>query len=113
MAVVRHVFPGLAPDFLVPAEHAEASLRKPWAPGDRVRRTFEKVSGATKSKETVNGVVVKTNWWRERPEDLEEALAALDDPKPNATRTSRLSRCLLYTSPSPRDATLSRMPSSA
>ena len=92
VAVVRHVFPGLAPDFLVPAEHAEASLRKPWAPGDRVRRTFEKVSGATKSKETVNGVVVKTNWWRERPEDLEEALAALDDPKPNASRTSRLSR---------------------
>ena len=27
--------------------------------------------------------------------------------------TARLSACLLYTSPSPRDATLSRMPSSA
>ena len=32
----------------------------------------------------------------------------IDVPKPRTTKT-----CLLYTSPSPRDATLSRMPSSA
>ena len=31
----------------------------------------------------------------------------------NITNGSRLETCLLYTSPSPRDATLSRMPSSA
>ena len=31
----------------------------------------------------------------------------------NAIRLGRLKACLLYTSPSPRDATLSRMPSSA
>ena len=30
-----------------------------------------------------------------------------------ASRTTKAVRCLLYTSPSPRDATLSRMPSSA
>ncbi len=30
-----------------------------------------------------------------------------------ALKTSMLSDCLLYTSPSPRDATLSRMPASA
>ena len=32
---------------------------------------------------------------------------------PTAQVTDRLKDCLLYTSPSPRDATLSRMPSSA
>ena len=30
-----------------------------------------------------------------------------------AEKTNRYDNCLLYTSPSPRDATLSRMPSSA
>ena len=33
--------------------------------------------------------------------------------KYRATSTLQIERCLLYTSPSPRDATLSRMPSSA
>ena len=39
----------------------------------------------------------------------------LEDPKPNQTPldSAKPSFCLLYTSPSPRDATLSRMPSSA
>ena len=32
---------------------------------------------------------------------------------PNSTNQIRIQVCLLYTSPSPRDATLSRMPSSA
>ena len=48
--------------------------------------------------------------------DLERQVAVpnLWDDQENAQRvTSRLSACLLYTSPSPRDATLSRMPSSA
>ena len=37
------------------------------------------------------------------------------DPAPDASRKldEVLANCLLYTSPSPRDATLSRMPSSA
>ena len=34
-------------------------------------------------------------------------------PRPGAARVHRVVGCLLYTSPSPRDATLSRMPSSA
>ena len=38
--------------------------------------------------------------WQDRPEKMEPAIAAMDD-------------CLLYTSPSPRDRTRSRMPSSA
>ena len=36
-----------------------------------------------------------------------------NDADPNATSFEGGSNCLLYTSPSPRDATLSRMPSSA
>ena len=39
--------------------------------------------------------------------NLDENCLALDDPR------ECLTPCLLYTSPSPRDATLSRMPSSA
>ena len=46
----------------------------------------------------------KMIWVTFRKEGLHKYPAALDDPK---------LACLLYTSPSPRDATLSRMPSSA
>ena len=35
------------------------------------------------------------------------------DADPDATKAGLAMGCLLYTSPSPRDATLSRMPSSA
>ena len=37
----------------------------------------------------------------------------LSCPKPSTNTSSATKACLLYTSPSPRDATLSRMPSSA
>ena len=47
--------------------------------------------------------------WRKR-EDIQLAMGAISQQKYEDT----LHRdCLLYTSPSPRDATLSRMPSSA
>ena len=39
--------------------------------------------------------------------------AQVSEPKPSKYKTKRYISCLLYTSPSPRDATLSRMPSSA
>ena len=41
------------------------------------------------------------------------AQAEVDDEQVNLTRFALFFPCLLYTSPSPRDATLSRMPSSA
>ena len=48
--------------------------------------------------------------------DLQEStamvLSTFDGKRPSS-RTVLLKACLLYTSPSPRDATLSRMPSSA
>ena len=46
--------------------------------------------------------------WRSDPE-----LARLDAAIPLTMSFERYLNCLLYTSPSPRDATLSRMPSSA
>ena len=42
-------------------------------------------------------------------DELHRLNSSLDDTNP----TGLLKDCLLYTSPSPRDATLSRMPSSA
>ena len=44
---------------------------------------------------------------------LDEPLSHLDPELRDSVRTELLKLCLLYTSPSPRDATLSRMPSSA
>ena len=49
----------------------------------------------------------------EVPEATEVADAAPQDTGPEPILALLASACLLYTSPSPRDATLSRMPSSA
>ena len=49
-----------------------------------------------------------TDWYRENVRQMEELARSLGH-----TKVSQLKFCLLYTSPSPRDATLSRMPSSA
>ena len=49
----------------------------------------------------------------EPPEHVKFIFCTTDPQKMPITVLSRCQRCLLYTSPSPRDATLSRMPSSA
>ena len=46
-------------------------------------------------------------------DELAQAKSELEGPLSKAFTNSKLTTCLLYTSPSPRDATLSRMPSSA
>ena len=53
---------------------------------------------------------------RQKVVDVLGPAAILGEPpkgSPQAARSAALKACLLYTSPSPRDATLSRMPSSA
>ena len=42
-----------------------------------------------------------------------DGVSMLEDDEEDIPITEQLKTCLLYTSPSPRDATLSRMPSSA
>ena len=43
----------------------------------------------------------------------DKSLLIVDDDNPFRERLARAMDCLLYTSPSPRDGLLSRMPSSA
>ena len=59
--------------------------------------------------EAASALRLKGEWTQD------ELKVALDDAiaKANAADTNMVKTCLLYTSPSPRDATLSRMPSSA
>ena len=44
--VARHVFSGMAPDFLLPAAQTEHLLRRPWAVGDEVRKTVVEFADA-------------------------------------------------------------------
>ena len=49
-------------------------------------------------------------WWSSQ---IDGRVKTLEAESLNIARENRRYICLLYTSPSPRDATLSRMPSSA
>ena len=53
------------------------------------------------------------DWWRITAEIEPVAIITFSAGSDNLWELEFLQRCLLYTSPSPRDATLSRMPSSA
>ena len=52
-------------------------------------------------------------WWGERPEGTIETIRLAQKAGLKILLKPQVYICLLYTSPSPRDATLSRMPSSA
>ena len=56
-----------------------------------------------------------SKWLKREGETVEadEAIVELETDKVNLEVPSPISGCLLYTSPSPRDLDLSRMPSSA
>ena len=56
---------------------------------------------------------IKDNPSRARFGFGQKAILVNVDPQKAYTRPDLFKTCLLYTSPSPRDATLSRMPSSA
>ena len=57
--------------------------------------------------------MVKIEIIEERDDHVTVLLKDTDRAFANALRRTLMSDCLLYTSPSPRDATLSRMPSCA
>ena len=68
------------------------------------------VSGALRAR-SKNKDGKNVGWKETKPKQM---LELRKDEKANSvTSVSKDSFCLLYTSPSPRDATLSRMPSSA
>ena len=70
-------------------------------------RRFEHLTGNPKTlddAESLQEILDQLNLAEMPPEDEKQ-------PKPEETQ--QVVTCLLYTSPSPRDATLSRMPSSA
>ena len=56
----------------------------------------------------INDIFSRAFWDNSVRNDLSDAFFESHRAQPNAKKA-----CLLYTSPSPRDATLSRMPSSA
>ena len=63
-------------------------------------------------------VIIRSYWNQGNLEKVGEMLAiwkndSLDFIREKYENTTKIYSCLLYTSPSPRDATLSRMPSSA
>ena len=60
----------------------------------------------------IDEVIVTARKREESLQDVPLAVTALDKAAIDNLHTSTIT-CLLYTSPSPRDATLSRMPSSA
>ena len=68
----------------------------------------------TREIKSLHKTLGKTNYEETRQLFLNNVLTeALDDGSPMYYNSNILGSCLLYTSPSPRDATLSRMPSSA
>ena len=93
------------------------------------RRRFREEHGAKKSSENViaklsglgeRAFAARVRKQKKRRKAAEaaqkkrvEAKRKLDEAAFKAVKDKAYSTCLLYTSPSPRDATLSRMPSSA
>ena len=55
LVVAQHVFSGMGNDFLLPFAETDAVLRRPWRPGDRVRKSFvdlrQKIKNAAEDKE--------------------------------------------------------------
>ncbi len=60
-----------------------------------------------------NGIVVLMAHYDNRPPDATDGVSRATGANDNASGIALLLDCLLYTSPSPRDRTRSRMPSSA
>ena len=74
--------------------------------------------GGGKILESTNDIVAKENGVKEQTvliefESLEKALQAYESPQYQEALNALDGGCLLYTSPSPRDTEVSRMPSSA
>eukprot|EP00830_Metopus_es_P015742 TRINITY_DN4632_c0_g1_i2.p1 TRINITY_DN4632_c0_g1~~TRINITY_DN4632_c0_g1_i2.p1 ORF type:complete len:684 (+),score=136.03 TRINITY_DN4632_c0_g1_i2:39-2090(+) len=85
-------------------ERADANAKPPWV---RIR----KLVLLTEPFSISNGFLTPT--YKLRRENIDKIMKTTIDELYNETLQHLYNSCLLYTSPSPRDATLSRMPSSA
>ena len=84
--------------------------RKAWKETHKkkLKKLFEKVNHRTNSERPPNIVHKTAKVHKVKPEEQDKI-----EKLPLRPIISNIGTCLLYTSPSPRDATLSRMPSSA
>ena len=109
---------------LLPGETLESRLqREAFLPENTVRSIAADVAQglqAAHNKELIHRDIKPANIWLtddHQVKILDFGLARIVNDDPGFTSTGMIagtpSYCLLYTSPSPRDATLSRMPSSA
>ena len=97
---------------MIPAKTIEelilkhSTLEKDLSSGEIDKKLF-----AEKSKEysDLNEIIINAKKYLSYEEDKKDLEKILND----GSTDKELKDCLLYTSPSPRDATLSRMPSSA
>ena len=78
-------------------------LKELWSKGHTASQIAEALGDTTR-----NAVIGKAHRL-----NLEARAPSKQSNSPRAGENKQVRRCLLYTSPSPRDATLSRMPSSA
>ena len=75
--------------------------------------TYEEFDNMDASSHGINTTGERSAIWRD-PKGVRDGISRLKDVQSLAKKKCNLNKdCLLYTSPSPRDATLSRMPSSA
>ena len=79
--------------------------------GGKLNRIFNHQNALTRTQKGIGRKGKMNTVSKSDPSDIER-LTGADIQELNVFRIRMLS-CLLYTSPSPRDATLSRMPSSA
>ena len=88
----------------------------------RIHSSFNQALAATgrlsSNNPNLQNIPIKTEQGRKVrkafiPRDKDHILLAADYSQIELRLIAEISNCLLYTSPSPRDATLSRMPSSA
>ena len=118
MGDVVNVKPGFARNFLLPQEKALRATKANLARFEAEREYLEQRNAENREKavdagKAVDGATVIVIRKAGDTGQLYGSVSARDIAEELQDKGVKRNICLLYTSPSPRDATLSRMPSSA